>query len=168
MRGAAVVDRYTEQRCESHGSDDAACLVELFEFLVESGADGAERSSVTAAQLRALYVLDRHDRISLRGLGDELGAVPSSVSRMCDRMEALGILERLPSRRSRREVEVRLTSRGRAVLGDQRARRESKLRISLASMDARARHVLAIGLERFIEHVDGAARRNVTGFERSA
>ncbi|MER7112480.1 MarR family transcriptional regulator [Streptomyces sp. NPDC000229] len=49
----------------------------------------------------------------MRGLGEVLGSTPSSVSRMCDRLEALWFVARSPSSASRREVELRLTGRGR-------------------------------------------------------
>lgn len=105
-------------------------VIELLEVYWARAPDGS--SPISAPQLRAMYVLERREGINLRQLGAELEAAPSSVSRLCDRLEALGFVRRSLSTSSRREVELRLTVQGRAHLDRLRARREERLAAVLA------------------------------------
>lgn len=114
----------------------------------------APPAPVSASQLRVLYSLDHEEGINLRTLGELLDAAPPSVSRLCDRLEALGFVQRLPHPSSRRELELHLTGRGRAYLGDLRARRQEALREVIAAMAPSERKALLEGLTSFHEAVD--------------
>ncbi|QNP61725.1 MarR family winged helix-turn-helix transcriptional regulator [Streptomyces genisteinicus] len=131
-------------------------LIELLEVLWERGKDMVSPAPVSASQLRVLYCLDRDDGINLRTLGQVLGSAPPSVSRLCDRLEALGFVRRQPSQVSRRELELRLTSRGRAYLRDLRSQRQEALLEVIAAMPPSARSALLRGLTSFQEAVDDA------------
>ncbi|MFD8205815.1 MarR family winged helix-turn-helix transcriptional regulator [Streptomyces sp. NPDC059695] len=126
-------------------------LIELLEVLWERGRDMVSATPVSASQLRVLYSLDREEGISLRTLGDLLGSAPPSVSRMCDRLEALGFVRRLPSPVSRRQVELHLTAHGKAYLRDLRVQREEALLGVIADMSATSRKALLRGLTGFQE-----------------
>ncbi|MET9432300.1 MarR family transcriptional regulator, partial [Streptomyces sp. NPDC003036] len=65
-------------------------VIELLEVLWNKGRDMTSPAPVSSSQLRVLYILERDQPINLRTLGDVLGSAPSSVSRMCDRLDALG------------------------------------------------------------------------------
>ncbi|MFE7775274.1 MarR family winged helix-turn-helix transcriptional regulator [Streptomyces sp. NPDC057445] len=138
-----------------HRSTDAAqaaCdVIELLEVLWERGRDTA--SAVSTSQLRVLYSLEREEGINLRTLGDVLGSTPSSVSRLCDRLEALGFVERTPSPVSRRELTLRLTGQGRAYLVELRARREEILLAAIEVMGPASRAALLEGLDGFRDAV---------------
>lgn len=127
----------------------ASEVIELLEVLWEHGRDAVSPAPVSTSQLRVLYTLDREEGINQRSLGEVLGAAPSSVSRLCDRLQALGFVERAPSPVSRRELELRLTAQGRTYLRDLRARREEALLASIAAMPAAARQALVDGLAGF-------------------
>ncbi|MBX7434344.1 MarR family transcriptional regulator [Mycobacterium sp. Y57] len=66
--------------------------------------------------LRALQALDRLGPSQVTELGAELGLVPSSASRLSDRLAAAGLVSRGVSPRNRRATILDLTSAGRAVL----------------------------------------------------
>ncbi|OEV25182.1 MarR family transcriptional regulator [Streptomyces nanshensis] len=132
-------------------------VIELLEVLWEHGRDAVSSSPVSASQLRVLYCLDREEGMNLRMLGEMLGSAPSSVSRLCDRLQALGFLERLPSQVSRRELELQLTHQGRKYLGELRLRREEALTATLEAMPPKARAVLFEGLRAFREATEGTA-----------
>jgi DNA-binding MarR family transcriptional regulator len=53
--------------------------------------------------------------------------VPSSASRLCDRLEATGLLRRETDPRDRREVRLTLTPAARRLLDDLRERRRTAL-----------------------------------------
>ncbi|MEE1927091.1 MarR family transcriptional regulator [Streptomyces sp. TRM 70351] len=145
-------------------------IIELLEVLWERGRDAVSPAPVSTSQLRVMYVLDRDSGINLRTLGDLLGSAPSSVSRMCDRLEALGFVERAASPVSRREVELRLTSHGETYLTDLRARREEALLAAISGMPPSARKALVDGLRGFRSAVGEAAvpHREQDGSARSA
>ncbi|MFG3040600.1 MarR family winged helix-turn-helix transcriptional regulator [Streptomyces sp. NPDC048330] len=129
-------------------------LIELLEVLWERGRDMVSSTPVSASQLRVLYSLDREEGISLRTLGGLLGSAPPSVSRMCDRLEALGFVQRLPSPVSRRQLELHLTAHGKAYLRDLRAQREEALLAVIAGMSAASRKALLRGLTGFQEALE--------------
>lgn len=127
----------------------ASEVIELLEVLWEHGRDAVSPAPASTSQLRVLYTLDREEGINQRSLGEVLGAAPSSVSRLCDRLQALGFVERLPSPVSRRELELWLTPQGQAYLRDLRARREEALHASIAAMPTATRNALVEGLTGF-------------------
>lgn len=137
-------------------SEAARAASELLEVLWGRGQEAAPSGTVSPSQLRALLVLERYDGTNLRSLGRALGSRPPSVSRLCDRMEALGLVERRPSTTSRREVELRLSERGHKVLHEHRGIRAREVSAVLDGMDASAVAALTEGLTAF--HAAASAR----------
>lgn len=121
-------------------------VIELLEVYWTRVPDGFSPVTVSAPQLRVMYVIECREGINLRQLGAELEAAPSSASRLCDRLEAIGFVRRSSSTASRREVELRLTAQGRVHLDRLRARREERLAAVLAraSPASRARLMEAV------------------------
>ncbi|MFF1706232.1 MarR family winged helix-turn-helix transcriptional regulator [Streptomyces sp. NPDC058252] len=109
----------------------------------------ASTAPVSASQLRVLFVLEHNEGINLRTLADALGSTPPSTSRLCDRLQAVGYVERKPGVTSRRELRLFLSRRGRSFLTELRARREHALEAVLAQMPAAKRTALVEGLEAF-------------------
>ncbi len=71
---------------------------------------------IPPSQLRVLAALDRSGPMNLTSLARELGAIPSSASRLCDRLEAAGLVTREVSAGSRREVTLSVSTEGRRRL----------------------------------------------------
>ncbi|GAB1339527.1 MarR family transcriptional regulator [Streptomyces sp. E-15] len=109
----------------------------------------ASTAPASASQLRVLLILEHHEGINLRTLADSLASTPPSTSRLCDRLQAAGFVDRVVSPTDRREVRLYLSSRGRAFLDDLRARRERELQEVLTLMPATKRAALLEGLEAF-------------------
>ncbi|MFD3531350.1 MarR family winged helix-turn-helix transcriptional regulator [Streptomyces sp. NPDC058664] len=135
-------------------------VIELLEVLWSQGRDMAPTAPVSSSQLRVLYVLERDRGINLRTLGEALGSAPSSVSRMCDRLHALGFIRRSPSPATRRELELRLSSHGETYLKDLRARRELGLLKIITSMPPEDQDALAKGLNSFRAAVEATGPKN--------
>lgn len=112
-------------------------------------AEAGIEPQVPPSQLRALLALDRYGPLNLVGLAQELGALPSSASRLCDRLEAAGLLLRGVSEASRREIEVSLSRDGGALLDRLAASRRDQLSIVLAAMAPADRTALTSGLHAF-------------------
>lgn len=90
--------------------------------------------------------MEQSEGINLRTLGAMLGSRPPSVTRLCDRMEAMGLLTRSRSRTSGREVELYPTRQGRALLDEYRAIRLRELSAVLDRMEPAGIEALVVGL----------------------
>ncbi|WP_410653755.1 MarR family winged helix-turn-helix transcriptional regulator [Amycolatopsis sp. cmx-4-54] len=143
---------------EPPGTETVAAAVtetaELLEIMFERAREASPRP-LSTSQVRAVVALDHHDGLNLRALAEVLGSTPPLVSRLCDRLEAVGFLERLPSSASRREIKLRLSDRGHAYLADLRARRRESLQAVLAKLTPETREALATGLREFREAAAG-------------
>ncbi|WP_237325989.1 MarR family winged helix-turn-helix transcriptional regulator [Streptomyces sp. CBMAI 2042] len=137
-------------------------VIELLEVYWTRIPEGFSPVTVSAPQLRVMYVIERREGINLRQLGAELDAAPSSASRLCDRLEAIGFVRRSSSTASRREVELRLTAQGRAHLDRLRARREERLAAALARASPASRARLMEAVETIRVALTGAVRAEPT------
>jgi DNA-binding MarR family transcriptional regulator len=109
----------------------------------------AQSPSVPPTQLRVLTVVARSRHTNMSRLAEALGVVPSSASRLCDRLEATGLLRRVPDPRDRREVRLLLTPAARRLLEDLRDRRRAALAAVLDRMTPAARQELLRSLAAF-------------------
>jgi DNA-binding MarR family transcriptional regulator len=112
---------------------------------------------VSGSQLRAMLVVEAYDGINLRGLAAQLGVILSSASRLCDRLVAAGVLERVPGRTDRREIALHLTPAGRRLLDHLRSDRRRRLADVLGRMSPDGREALRRGLAEFESALDGRA-----------
>ncbi|MEU8914389.1 MarR family transcriptional regulator [Streptomyces sp. Je 1-4] len=144
------MSRFTS-RSPSREQASAAALAasELLEVLWGHGQEAARSAEVSLSQLRALLVIEKREGTNLRTLAEALASRPSAVSRLCDRLEAMGLAERGPSATSRREVELRLTLRGKVLLEEYRAARSREVTATLERMEPSDVVKLAAGLEAF-------------------
>jgi len=71
---------------------------------------------VTLPQFRALVVLATRGSQPSSALAAELGIVPSSVTRLCDRLERKELIVREAVAGDRRQVQVRITDGGRSLV----------------------------------------------------
>ena len=129
--------------------DEVARVTTTAVELLEVVWGRASTAPTSASQLRVLHILEHQDGINLRTLAESLASTPPSTSRLCDRLQAAGFIERVVSTADRREVRLHLSGRGRAFLADLRTRRERELRKVLADMPAAKRVALLDGLEAF-------------------
>jgi DNA-binding MarR family transcriptional regulator len=114
-----------------------------------TGSAAALQERVSPSQLRALLELEKHDAMSLGGLGQALGAIPSSVSRLCDRLQASGLVSRAANDANRREITIRLTADGRQLLTTLHTTRADNLTSVLGRMSPASRDALLGGLREF-------------------
>jgi DNA-binding MarR family transcriptional regulator len=141
----------------SHKADPAAAqraaaeVEAAAEALVGIWAHVAESLDVRVSptQLRALTAVGRYGELNLSQLAEALGALPSSASRLCDRLEAAGLLTRDTGRASRRAVSLRLTQEGEALLEQARTSRQEQIALVLGAMSPADRADLAQGLAAF-------------------
>jgi DNA-binding MarR family transcriptional regulator len=132
-------------------TDAAAAVLATVESLmgVLDGPRQAQSPGVPPAQLRVLTIVARSRHTNMSRLAEALGVVPSSASRLCDRLEATGLLRRVPEPRDRREVRLLLTSAARRLLEELRDRRRAALATVLDRMTPAARQELVHALAAF-------------------
>ncbi|UFR03647.1 MarR family transcriptional regulator [Streptomyces sp. Go40/10] len=106
-------------------------------------------------QLRALRILEAEPGLNLTALAEGMEIGPPTASRLCDRLEAAGLLERLLHPHRRREVQLVLTGRGRQVLGEVAERRSQALAVVIARMGPAEREALGRGMRAFLAAQDG-------------
>jgi DNA-binding MarR family transcriptional regulator len=154
---------------EHHGPDGpdplrAAAVDDAAQALLAAWDAARELATprLSAPQLSALLVVERTEGINLRGLAGQLKMLLSSASRLCDRLVASGMVERVPGRVDRREIALYLTPSSRALLNELRVTRRRLLGAVLDRMSAGGRAALIRGLAEFAaaagEEPDSSAR----------
>lgn len=117
----------------------------------------AQSPTVPPAQLRVLTIIAAGRHTNMSRLAEALAVVPSSASRLCDRLEATGLLRREPDPRDRREVRLLLTRAARRLLDELHERRREAVAEVLERMSPTARLELARALEAFADAATGSA-----------
>lgn len=113
------------------------------------GRAGEDLHGISGSQLIALEAIGRLAPINMSQLADELGTIPSWASRLCDRLEADGYIERRQSEAGRRQVRVTLRDPGRRLLSELGDRRVKALSGALELMRPGERLALVRGLTAF-------------------
>jgi DNA-binding MarR family transcriptional regulator len=103
-------------------------------------------ATVPPAQMRALLIIGEAGGLNLSRLAGALGASASATSRLCDRMQAAGLLTRDRAAASRREIVLVPTESGRRLADWVRGRRRAALGQVLDRMTPEGRSALARGL----------------------
>ena len=144
---------------DDHVTDVAAAVESAVESLVSvlDSARDAQIPTVPPAQLRVLSIISGNRHTNMSRLAEALDVVPSSASRLCDRLEAAGLLRRVPDPRDRREVRLMLTQTARRLLDEIRERRRAALAEVLDRMSPATRDELLRSLRSFAEAAEPAA-----------
>ncbi|MEU6077852.1 MarR family transcriptional regulator [Micromonospora sp. NPDC047074] len=116
---------------------------------VLDSAVSRHRTAVSPTQLRVLSLISGRPETNVNGLAELLDVVPSSASRLCDRLEATGLLRRVSDPRDRREVRLVPTAAAEALLHDLERRRHQAVQAVLDRMPGRVQHELLLALLAF-------------------
>ncbi len=114
-------------------------------------------------QLGALRAVESSPGLNLTALAERLETGLPTASRLCDRLEAAGLLERTLHPERRREVRLALTPHGRNVLGEIAERRTQALATALAALGPAERAALRRGLRAFVAAQDAGTPPPATG-----
>lgn len=126
---------------------DAVLAASRVFVAVASNALADTTPEVTLPQFRALVLLDQHGTLTVAQLADELGVVPSTASRMCDRLVGKKLVRRSVDRANRRQVSLRLQPAGRALIEESTRRRKQEIARLL-------RHIPRADQDRLAESLD--------------
>lgn len=132
-------------------TDVAAAVESTVESLlaVLDTARLAQSPAVPPTQLRVLTIIATARHTNMSRLAEALDVVPSSASRLCDRLEATGLLRRVPDPRDRREVRLLLTPAAQRLLDELRESRRAALAGVLERMSPASRLELVRALAAF-------------------
>ncbi|MFG2867443.1 MarR family winged helix-turn-helix transcriptional regulator [Streptomyces sp. NPDC048338] len=153
-----------DDRATGSGDDPSADAHEVagaVERLADLWVGAAQEATVRFSphQLRALRALERTPEVNVTGLAERMEIGLPTASRLCDRLEAAGMLERVLHPHSRREVQLRLTGQGRRALSDVARRRTQALAGVLAAMESAERSALIRGMKAFAAAQGEASHR---------
>ncbi|MER7837094.1 MarR family transcriptional regulator [Streptomyces sp. NPDC096040] len=144
----------------------ASALADAVDCLTHLWSEAAQSASLRLSphQLRALRILEEEPGLNLTALavGMEIGL--PTASRLCDRLEAAGLLERVLHPSKRREVRLLLTRQGHRIVDEVAERRARALAVVLGAMEPADREALGQGLQGFLAAQDrGEPRRRDSG-----
>jgi DNA-binding MarR family transcriptional regulator len=137
---------------------DAVDLEIALRHLLDAALGAAEEleDRVAPAHLRALQVLATTGPAQVSTLAGATGMLPSSASRLSDRLAAAGLVERGASPTNRRATLLSLTPAGREVLAELADLRARHLQRVLATMDPDDRDALLRGARAYAAAAEGA------------
>jgi DNA-binding MarR family transcriptional regulator len=116
---------------------------------IASRSLAAAAAEVTLPQYRALVVLQSRGPQPAHVLASELQIVPSSVTRLCDRLVAKGLVAREPLEGNRRELRLQVTAEGAKIVASVSRRRRRELHTVVSDMGGDDRQDLVRVLEAF-------------------
>lgn len=113
---------------------------------------------ITLMQHRVLVLLASKGERSVSMLAEQLGVNVSNASRVCDRLQRLGLVARRRSTTDARSVKVALTAEGRAVVRAVDQHRRAEVRQLLGSFSPEAAHHAVEALRTFNEAAHESAQ----------
>jgi DNA-binding MarR family transcriptional regulator len=78
-------------------------------LLKESGVD-----VFNGAQGRILYILWEHEKLTISEIGRLTSLAKTTLTSMLDRMEAGGLIERIPDKKNRRQIFISVTEKAKS------------------------------------------------------
>ena len=112
----------------------------------------------TPTQNSALATIHRNGPISLGALADHEAVAPPTITRVVDRLETMGLVERRPDASDRRSTQVAITAAGTKLLATIRVRKNVWLATRLDALndtDVRMLPDLVDVLEKLIANENG-------------
>jgi DNA-binding MarR family transcriptional regulator len=106
---------------------------------------------VTLPQYRVLVILASRGPQLVGALAEQLEVMPSTATRLCDRLVRKGLVQRDHSPSSRREVEVRLTGAGRRLVDRVTRRRRQAIDDIVQAIPPGNRRALVDALQQFAD-----------------
>lgn len=105
--------------------------------------------TLSVNQFRALVILASRGPLHSAALAEAMGVHPSNATRTCDRLVALGLLDRRDNPADRRHLLLTLTKEGDTVVRSVTHRRRQAIRKILTRMPALERRQLTTALAAF-------------------
>jgi DNA-binding MarR family transcriptional regulator len=141
VQGAAKADAVT----------DAVVTASRLLVALSARSIASADESITLPQFRLLVLLSSRGSMNLSALTEHLGILPSTGTRMIDRLVTAGLVDRQVNPASRREIVIGLTRDGAAIVAKATQRRRREIARIVARMPEHSRQELVTVLEQFNE-----------------
>jgi DNA-binding MarR family transcriptional regulator len=102
---------------------------------------------LTPSQITALATIAREGPLTLGALADTEHVTPPSMTKVVEKLEAMGLIERRPDPADRRRVLAAVTSAGLDLLAEARARKDAILATRIAELDDGQLRQLTVALD---------------------
>lgn len=117
---------------------------------------------LSSSQLQALLVIDQAGSVNLAQLADAMRLIPSSATRLCQRLVAADLVNRETNVSDRREAVLSLTATGDRLVSAVREHRLAALTTVLARYDERERRAVLRGLSLLSRELAAPAEQHST------
>jgi DNA-binding MarR family transcriptional regulator len=104
-------------------------------------------AGLTPSQLSALAVIDAHGPLTLGSLADHERVAPPSITKLVNKLEAEGLVQRTTDLADRRITRVATSAQGASLLAESRRRKTAWLTSRISQLDADAQQRLAAALD---------------------
>ncbi|MFI5614115.1 MarR family winged helix-turn-helix transcriptional regulator [Amycolatopsis sp. NPDC051903] len=140
----------------SSDSDAALAALRAMVAIADSSVEHAT-GQLTLTQFRALRVTSDRTPVTMSRVADELAMNPSTVTRACDRLVSLGLMQKAQNPLNKREILLAPTAKGRQVVDrvDEERRRALGVVLDQLKPELRAAVVSALGLFADAAHAVG-------------
>ena len=123
------------------------------------------RHGISAAQVFVLHALQEEEGLSLSDLAERTATDQSSVSTVVQKLVTIGYVSRTPRKEDRRQMEIRLTPKGRTVVRKTPPPAQQKILAAIDAMSPRDRKALAELMEAFVEGFGVRGKKTPMMFE---
>lgn len=137
---------------------DAVLAANRVFVAVAANALAGVEHEVTMPQFRALVLINMHESMTVAHLADALGVVPSTATRMCDRLIGKQLLDRSTDSMNRRQVILTLRPEGRALIEASTAQRTTEINALLAAIPVELQAQLATSLTLLVQAAHASDR----------
>lgn len=137
---------------EPDGTEAALAVLRAMVAIADSTV-ARNTEQLTLTQFRALRVVVDRTPVTMGKVARELALNPSSVTRACDRLVGLNLLEKAPNPLNRRETLLAPSAAGRQLVERVDLDRRRVLAAALRQFDGAARDAAIAAFERFAEVV---------------
>ena len=128
---------------------DAVMLASRVLVAISAQSIAAVEDRVTVTQLRALVVIASLEPVNLVRFAEAMGVHASNATRACDRLVALGLIDRRDNPDDRRTLTLALTTKGRRLVTRVMTLRRAAIEKALRRMPADMRGQLPLILGEF-------------------
>jgi MarR family transcriptional regulator, organic hydroperoxide resistance regulator len=112
-----------------------------------SAPDAWMRLSMTIPQVKSLFFITNHGSTNFKKLATALKVTPSNLTGVIDRLVEQGLVSRTENPEDRRQMTLKATEKGEALVSDLRERTISYLSRSLSGLSQEELSTIARGLE---------------------
>jgi DNA-binding MarR family transcriptional regulator len=137
---------------QTQDTDGALSVLRAMVAIADSTLENV--AELTLTQFRVLRVVVARTPVTMSAVARELAVNPSSVTRACDRLVALDLLQRAPNPLNRRETLLAPTAAGRRVVDRVDHNRREALSTILDRLDPAARSAV---LSAFVQFTQAAS-----------